>query len=96
MSLFALKYHVPSKGELGNNNIWRIYTDVDRISKAGDFNGMQGVGIEYVEHIEIEDCDSWTSEGLYRVGYSLLVEGEIEYYIDPVTNLKCARIYSGD
>jgi len=93
--LISIKYSVPSKGILGNSNIWRIYENVDRISKAGDFNGMKGVGIEYVEHIEIEDVDAWTSEGLYRVGYSLLVEGEIEYYTNE-SGLKCARIYSGE
>ena len=92
--LISIKYHVPSKGITGQNQIWRIYENVDRISTAGDFNGMSGTGVEYVEHIEIEDCDAWTGESLFRVGYSLILEGEVEYYNS--NGLRCARIFSGE
>ena len=94
--IIGIKYNVPSRGIVGKNDIWRIYQNVDKISKEGNFNGLQGVDIEYVEHIEIEDVDSWTGENLYRVGYSLICEGEIEYYTDPKTGLRHARIFSGE
>ena len=93
--LMGIKYHVPSKGIIGQNQIWRIYQNLDQISKANDFNGMQGVDIEYVEHIEIEDVDSWTGENVFRIGYSLILEGEIEYYNNE-SGLRCARIFSGE
>lgn len=93
--LIGIKYHVASKGELGKNRIWRIYQNLDLISKSSDFNGMEGVDIEYCEHIEIEDVDSWTAENLYRIGYSLILEGEVEYYHD-TNGLRCARIFSGE
>jgi hypothetical protein len=82
--LFGIKYSVPSKGILGNDVIWRIYRNVD-----------QGfTDTIYVEHIEIEDgVDSWTGEQVYRIGYSLLCEGEIEVFTDEKTGRKHARIY---
>lgn len=92
--LIGIKYHVPSKGIVGQNQIWRIYQNLDKLSKRADFNGMEGVDIEYVEHVEIEDVDSWTGENIFRIGYSLVLEGEIEYFIDPITGLRHARVYA--
>lgn len=74
--------------------MWRIYEEIDVISKAPDFHGMEGPGISYVEHIEIEDgVDSWTTEGLYKIGYTLFCEGNVEYFIDEESGLRKARIY---
>ena len=82
--LMSIKYHVPSQGILGNDQIWRIYKNIDQ-----GFTDTQ-----YVEHIEIEsNVDSWTGEGLFRVGYSLIFEGELEVLTDPKTGRKHARIY---
>lgn len=82
--LIGIKYSVPSQGILGNSQIWRIYKNLD-----------QGfTETEYVEHIEIEDgVDSWTGESLYRIGYSLILEGNLECYIDKETGLRYARIF---
>lgn len=85
--ILGLKYHVPSMGKQGNNNIWRIYKNID-----------QGfTDTEYCEHIEIEEgVESWTGENLYRIGYSLIVEGEVECFTDPESGLRFARIYRGE
>ena len=92
--IIGIKYHVPSKGIQGENQIWRIYERIDVISQSPTFHGMQGPGIEYIEHIEIEDgVDTWTGEELYRIGYSLLCEGNVEYFTDPKSGLRHARIY---
>lgn len=82
--LLSIKYHVPSQGILGKNQIWRIYKNID-----------QGyTDAEYVEHLEIEEgVDSWTGENLYRVGFSLICEGNLECYIDEETGLRYGRIY---
>ena len=77
--IIGIKYHVPSQGQLGQNFIWRIYENIDEISKSPDFHGMQGEGIEYVEHIEVEQgADSWTGENLFRIGFALICEGNVE------------------
>jgi len=82
--LWGVKYHVPSQGILENDIIWRIYKNLDQ--------GWSDT--EYVEHIEIEDgVDSWTGEELYKIGYSLIGEGEIEVFIDEESGRKYARIY---
>ena len=82
--IMGIKYHVPSRGQLGNNNIWRIYKNLDK--------GFSET--EYVEHIEIgEGVESWTGEDLYHVGYSLIVEGELECFMDKETGLRHARIF---
>lgn len=92
--LIAIKYNVPSKGIQGQNQIWRIYENIEQISESPTFHGMQGPGIEYIEHIEIEDgVDSWTGEELCRIGYALFCEGNVEYFIDPESGLRHARIY---
>ena len=82
---------MPSNKEIGKNIVWRIYHQVDKIT-AGE-NKYHGPNINYVEHLDIENCDSWTGNDLFYVGFSLLVEGEIEFYTDPTTKLKYARIY---
>lgn len=84
MSLLGIKYHVPSQGITGKNQIWRIYKNID-----------QGyTDTVYCEHIEIEEgIDSWTGNMLYKVGYSLLCEGDLEVFIDPETGLRHARIF---
>lgn len=82
--LLSIKYHVPSQGIVGKNQIWRIYKEIDK--------GF--VDTEYVEHIEIEDgVESWTGEQLFRVGYSLICEGNLEVYTDPETGLRHGKIY---
>ena len=92
--IIGIKYHVPSQGETGKSFIWRIYENIDQISQSPEFQGMQGPGIEYIEHIEIEDgVESWTGEELYRIGYALFCEGEVEYFTDPTSGLRHARIY---
>ena len=92
--IIGIKYNVPSKGETGKSFIWRIYERIDVISAAPSFHGLQGPGIEYTEHIEIEDgVDSWTGEEIYRIGYSLVCDGEVEYFTDPKSGLRHARIY---
>ena len=92
--IIAIKYNVPSQGETGKNFIWRIYENIDEISQAPDFHGMQGPGIEYIEHIEIEDgVDSWTGENLHRIGFSLICEGNVEYFTDKESGHRHARIY---
>ena len=92
--IIGIKFHVPSQGQLGQNFIWRIYEGIDKISQSPEFHGMQGPGIEYIEHIEIEEgVDSWTGEGLFRIGYSLVLEGNVEYFTDEASGLRHARIY---
>ena len=82
--ILAAKYHVPSQGIVGKNQIWRIYQNIDQ--------GLTDT--EYVEHIEIEaGVDSWTGENLYRIGFSLIWEGNVEYFIDEESGLRKARIY---
>lgn len=82
--IMSTKYHVPSQGILGKDQIWRIYKNID-----------QGfTDTVYVEHLEIEEgVDSWTGEGLYRVGYSLIFDGELEVFIDEKTGRRHARIF---
>ena len=84
--LLGLKFNVPSRGELGKNLIWRIYKNLDK----GHAETV------YCEHLEIEDVDSWSGEDLYRIGYSLILEGEVETYIDEETGLKFARIFGSE
>ena len=84
--IIGIKYHVPSRGELGKNVIWRIYKNVDKTFAE----------TEYVEHIEIEEVDSWTGENLFRIGYGLILEGEVECFTDPATGLRHARIYASE
>ena len=92
--IIGIKYHVPSKGELGKNFIWRIYENIEQLSDSPNFHGMQGEGIEYIEHIEIEDgVESWTGENLYRIGFALFCEGKVDYFIDKESGLRHARIY---
>ncbi len=82
--LLSVKYHVPSQGITGKNQIWRIYKNID----------IGPTEAEYVEHIEIEEgVDSWTGENLYRVGFSLICEGNLECYVDEKTGLRVGRIY---
>ena len=82
--VIALKYHVPSQGITGKDQIWRIYKNVDK----------GWAETEYVEHVEIEEgVDSWTGEGLFRIGYSLVCEGEVECFTDPKSGRRHARIY---
>lgn len=85
--VIGIKYSVPSQGILGNDLIWRIYKNVDQ--------GWSET--EYVEHIEIEDgVDSWTGNNLFRIGYSLVCDGELECFIDEKTGRRHARIYKGE
>ena len=92
--IIAIKYNVPSNGIQGNSNIWRIYEDIPNISQSPTFHGMQGPGIEYIEHIEIEDgVDSWTGEEIYSIGYALFCEGNVEYFTDQKSGHRHARIY---
>lgn len=82
--LMGIKYNVPSRGILGKDQIWRIYKNLD--------NGVTET--EYVEHLEIEDgVDSWTGEQLFRIGYALICEGEVECFIDEETGRRHARIF---
>jgi hypothetical protein len=67
MKLFGIKFHVPSRGILGNNNIWRIYEDLDQTFAK----------THYVEHFKVLNVDSWTGELKYRIGFSLLCEGHL-------------------
>ena len=47
-----------------------------------------------LEHVEIEEgVDSWTGENLFRIGYSLVCEGEVECFTDEKTGRRHARIY---
>lgn len=80
----SIKYNVPSQGIVGNDVIWRIYKNID-----------QGFGdTEYVESLKIEaGVDSWTGENLFRVGYSLICEGQLEVFIDETTGRRHGRIY---
>jgi len=82
----GVKFHVASKGITGKNQIWRIYKNIDQTLND----------TEYVESLEIEDTDAWTGESLYRIGYSLLVEGELTIVTNPETGLKHAIIHSGE
>ena len=80
----SIKYHVPSRGELGKDHIWRIYLDVvNDISKT-----------EYVEHVEIlPSVSTWTGELSYKVGYSLLFDGEVSIDYCPDGKYKYAVIH---
>ena len=92
--VISIKFDVPNRGQIGTSRMWRIYEDIINISKAPDFHGMEGPGISYVEHIEIEDgVESWTTENLCGIGYTLFCEGEVEYFIDEKTGYRKARIY---
>ena len=92
MKLYGLKYHVPSRG-LMQNNTWRIYENVDLISKDNNFNGMQGTGITYVDSVRTVGVESWTGEDQFRIGYSLLVEGELSYAKDPESGRRMGVIH---
>ena len=82
--LLAIKYSVPSRGVLRSNQIWRIYKNVDKTYEQ----------TEYVESISIESgIESFTGNGLYNIGFSLICEGQLECYIDPADGLRKARIY---
>ncbi len=70
--LMGIKYHVPSQGITGQNQIWRIYKNVNETI----------ADTEYVESIEIHEADSWTGENLFRIGYGLILEGELEIHVD--------------
>ena len=92
--IIGSKYHVASQGQRGEDFIWRIYERIDIISQSPTFHGMQGPGIEYIEHIEIEDgVDSWTGAELFRIGYAMFCEGNVEYFTDPESGRRHARIY---
>ena len=92
MKLYGLKYHVPSKG-LMENNTWRIYEGIDVISQAKDFHGLQGPGITYVDSIRMHGVESWTGNEQYRIGYSLLVSGELSYAKDPESGRRMGVIH---
>jgi len=76
----GVKFHVPSRGIMGNNNIWRIYKNVDK--GHGD--------TLYTDHIEIFGVQCNTGEEAYRIGFSLLCEGEVSVDFNPDDNF---RIY---
>lgn len=85
--LLGIKYHVPSRGILGNDQIWRIYRNLDE--------GFSDT--EYVEHIEIEPgVISYTGNDLYRVGFSLICKAQLECYIDEKTGQRHARIFKSE
>ncbi len=81
--VFSIKYHVPSAGVTGKNVIWRIYKNIDK--------GFSDT--EYVESVKIVNCYSHSGEDVYRVGYSLIVEGDtLEIITDQETGLKTGII----
>lgn len=83
-TIYSIKYHVPGRGLLGNDNVWRIYQSIDK----GYTDTV------YVEHIEIDEkTPSWTGEDLYNVGYSLIVRGQIEIFTNRESGRKHARIF---
>lgn len=80
----AIKFNVPSRGELGKDQIWRIYLDV-----VNDISNT-----EYVEHMEIlSSVPTWTGELAYRVGYSLLFDAEVSIDYDPEQGYKYAVVH---
>ena len=81
--VYGLKYHVPSQGITGQNQIWRIYQNVDK-------GWTETI---YVEHIEIDkEVNSWTGNNLFRIGYGLILEANnLEVYTDDESGLKHAR-----
>lgn len=84
-TLRGFKYHVPSRGILGQNQIWRIYMDIK--------NGHQET--EYVEHLEFKNVTSFTGENLYRIGYALFCEADVTITTDPETGLKTGVLHDG-
>ena len=92
--LIGIKYNVPSQGKLGENIVWRVYEHLNETAQQSD--KYNGPNIQYVEHVDVEDVDSWTGNNIYYIGYSLVVEGNIEYYIDSETGLRHARIHGDE
>ena len=92
MKLYGLKYHVPGQGKM-NNDTWRIYENIDLITQAPDFHGMQGPGITYVDSVRMVGVESWTGEEQFRIGYSLLTEGELSYAKDPESGRRMGVIH---
>jgi hypothetical protein len=82
--LRGYKYHVASKGQTGNNVIWRIYLDI----KKGHTETL------YVEHLEFKGVSGFTGENLYRIGYAYFSKGAITVETDE-KGLKTAIIHDG-
>lgn len=78
MTLRAIKYHVPSKGEIGKDRIWRIYIDIK--------NGHTKT--EYFDHIEFVGVSGHTGENLYRIGYAYFSECAVAFDYDPSDNFR--------
>ena len=76
--LRSLKYHVPSRGALGNDNIWRLYIDIK--------NGHTLT--EYVESIKLIGVKAYTGENIMRVGYALFAKGAVTFDFDPKDNFR--------
>ena len=91
MKLLGAKLDIPNLQRKDPNMNWRIYTNLKELTPQQD--KYFGENIEYVHHVSIENCDAWTGNDIFFVGFSLLVEGEIEFYTDPTTKLRYARIY---
>jgi hypothetical protein len=83
--LRGYKYHVPSRGILGNNNIWRIYIDI--------LNGVSET--LYVEHLEFRGVSGYTGENLHRIGYAHFSKGAITVETNE-SGLKTAIIHTGE
>lgn len=80
--LLGIKYHVKSIGQLGNDEIWRIYKELDK----GRAN------TEYVEHVEILGVQTWSGELAHGIGYSLICKGYLHVDYDPEQGYKFAVI----
>ena len=87
-NLKGMKYHVPSQG-LMRDNTWRIYNQLNK--KTQDQTNYTHDETEYVDKVEVLSR-SWTGEALYRIGYSLLTDGDLYFDVDPDTGKRYAII----
>lgn len=78
MTLRGIKYHVPSRGILGKDQIWRLYVNIrDGHSQT-----------EYFEHIEFYKVKAFTGENLYRIGYALFATGAVTFDYNENDNMR--------
>ena len=81
--------HSPDKSRVPNKT-WRIYEQLRELKPYN--NKYEGKDIEYVMSLDIENVEWWTGNNIFNIGWSLLVEGDVEYFTDE-EGLKYARIY---
>ena len=67
--LLGIKYSVKSRGNLGDDKVWKIHSiENDKILQS-----------YWADHIETDEVDLWTGENTFNLEYTLFTEGYVHY-----------------